>query len=267
MTEDVNQDRTPGILELLFDLVKARLGTIVVLTVIGGLIATWIGFDLSIPRRFRLVFFTFVFMLPFGYIVGNYLVQLLWNPNWIFLVDFDARDRDGALYRFPFDSFRDLDVLDGELCQLTPHLYVGKAVDLEAGTAVGTWHGTLNDRELARALQKVRECRDLLEDDARKGFVLETSAFVVVERAARRTALQVIETFKTGTLPDGGEALSSAVDDALHDFELDKELEDSILEQDPDVEEVARDPVEDVDDPEAPDGIAGPQPAPEAADD
>lgn len=246
MNDRVRRDRTPTVLELVFDLLKARLWTILAVVTGAVLVILWLRVDLSVPRWGRLVFFTYVFMLPAGYITGNYLVNLLWDPQTVFLVDFDAREVDGALFAFPFDDFRELDVLDGELCQLTPNLYVGKDVDMEAGTAVGTWHGTLSDRELARALQKVRECRDVLEADARKGFALETSAFVIIEKACRKTALQVIRTFERGVLPDEGEALSEVVDEALAEFDLDKELEDMDLE--------APDPAEAAGEAAAPDG-------------
>lgn len=269
MSDRLNRERTPTVLELLFDLLKARLWTIAALVLGGGVVAVWLSVDLSVPRWGRLVFFTYLFTLPAGYVVGNYLVQLLWDPRHVFLVDFDARERDGALFAFPFDDFRGLEVLDGELCQLTPNLYVGKQVDLEAGTAIGTWHGTLDDRELATALQKVKECRDLLEKDAREGFALKTSAFVIIEKAARNTALQVVRTFERGVLPDEGEALSEVVDEALADFDLDDELEDLDMDDEVDVAEASGEAAATGGDPgepadrAPPDGAAGP----EAADD
>jgi hypothetical protein len=97
-------------------------------------------------------------------------------------------------------------------------------------TVVGTWRGTLDDRELARSLQKVRECREQLQQDAQRGFVLETSAFTIVHRAARETSLNVVEMFKSGTLPDQGDSLNEAVDDALEQFDFQDELDDSLLD-------------------------------------
>jgi hypothetical protein len=114
------------------------------------------------------------------------------------------------------------------MTQLSPSLYVAKNVDLEELTCVGTWRGTLDDRELARSLRAVRECRGQLQDDAQRGFVLETSAFTIVRSAARKAALDVTEMFASGTLPDGGASISEAVDSALEDFGFSEEIETTI---------------------------------------
>ena len=198
-------------------------GTIVV---IG--IAAIVGFDLQVPRFWTVAGLAALFMAPLGYLTGNKVVSWLYNPAWVYLFDLDARVLDGGIYRLPLEDFRELEILDDDefvnstydLTQLSPNLYVGKQVDLEDMTVVGTWRGTLDDRELTRALRAVHECRGQLQDDAQRGFILETSAFIVVRRATRNTVKRVVELFEDGSLPDSGAGIDRAIDKELEEFGL-----------------------------------------------
>lgn len=242
----INAEKPPSYWGLAFDLLKARLGTLLIAFGLFAAVIVYFQFELTIPRRFRLAGFTFLFLLPVGFIVGNYIKNLLWDPNYVYLVDLDAVEVDGALYQFPFDHFRQLEVIDGNLCQLTTHLYTGKEVDLEAGTALGTWRGTLDDRELLRALRKVAECRGTLEDDAKRGFVLETSAFMIISQAARESVLHIVRMFQKGSLPDDGAALNAEIDAALEEYGLEDKVEEIAETEAGDVEAAADDPLADV---------------------
>jgi len=208
---------------------KAHLPTLVVLSVAAGIVATIVGFDLDVPRFWYIAGLAAAFMSPLGFVTGSKVVGWLYNPSWVYLIDLDARELDGGVFRLSLDEFREMDVLDDdefinrsyELTQLTPNLYVGKQVDLEDMTVIGTWRGTLDDRELARSLRVVSECRGQLQDDAQRGFILESSAFVIVRRATRNTVESVIETFERGSLPDSGDGITEAIDAELEDFGLD----------------------------------------------
>ena len=188
-----------------------------------------VGFDLEVPRFWYVFGVAAVGLSPLGFLVGNKVVSWLYDPAWVYLIDLDARVLDGGIYRLPLEDFRELEILDDDefvnstydLTQLSPNLYVGKQVDLEDMTVVGTWRGTLDDRELTRALRAVHECRGQLQDDAQRGFILETSAFVVVRRATRNTVERIVELFEDGSLPDSGEGIDRAVDQELKDFGLD----------------------------------------------
>jgi hypothetical protein len=238
----LRRDKPPTVAALLFDFLKARFLSIIFAFMIFGSIIAYFQFDLSVPRRARLAGFTFLFLLPAGYMVGNYIKNLLWSPNYVYLVDLDAAEVDGALFQFPFDHFRALEVVEGELCQLTTHLYTGKDVDLAAGTVKGTWRGTLSDRELLRCLQKVAECRGTLEDDAKRGFVLETSAFMIISQAARKTVIEVVRMFEKGSLPDDGNALTAEIDAALERYGLEEKVEEIADTEYGDVEAAVEDP-------------------------
>ncbi|WP_418284896.1 hypothetical protein [Halorubrum sp. DTA46] len=199
----------------------------------GGLVLVGVslivGFNLEVPRFAKVAAIAAVAMAPLGLFTGSKVVSWLYNPQWVYLFDLDARELDGGIYRLPLDEFKELEVIDDdgflnrsyELTQLTPNLYVGKQVDLEEMTVVGTWRGTLDDRELARSLRAVSECRGQLQDDAQRGFILESSAFVVVRRATRNTVESIIKTFEEGSLPDSGDGIERAIDAELEDFGLD----------------------------------------------
>lgn len=221
---------------MFFDFLGARLLSILGVLAIGGGLLVLVGVDPSIPRWAKLVTFTMLAFAPLGWGFGNWLLGLLYSPNYQYLVDLDAAYLDGAIYQLPPEDFRELSVTDEDgnpetpydITQLSPNLYVGKQVDLDELTCVGTWRGTLDDRELARSLRAVRECRGQLQDDAQRGFVLETSAFTIVRSASREAALDVVEMFQSGTLPDAGKSINEAVDAALEDFGFSKEIETTI---------------------------------------
>ncbi|MUW13737.1 hypothetical protein GJ633_02990 [Halorubrum sp. CBA1125] len=195
---------------------------------LGGL-SLIVGFDLEVPRFWYIFAIAAAFLSPLGFMVGNKVVSWLYDPQWVYLIDLDARVLDGGVFRLPLEDFRELEILDDDefvnstydLTQLSPNLYVGKQVDLEDMTVVGTWRGTLDDRELTRALRAVHECRGQLQDDAQRGFILETSAFVVVRRATRNTVERIVELFEDGSLPDAGEGIDRAIDQELSEFGLD----------------------------------------------
>lgn len=235
---DLRRD-SPSTFEVVVDFVKARFLTLVGLAALGLAWASYQNVDLTIPREVKLFGLTALILLPAGWMVASWVMSQLWDPNNVFLLDLDARYTDGALYRFPFEQFHALEVVDGELDEVTSSLYIGKAVDLDEMTVKGTWRGTMDDRELLRALQKVEECRGQLEEDARIGFTLETSAFTIVRNAVRETTRTVVRTFEKGTLPDEGEGVNQAIEDAIEKFDLDERIGENL---DPDLEEASTDP-------------------------
>jgi len=225
---DTDKSDKPRFLKLV-DWLKTKIPQLIAGTVVLTVAAGFLGFDIEIPRFWKVAGLAGLFMLPLGILTGKQVVGWLYNPSWVYLIDLDARVLDGGIYRLPLEDFRELEILDDDefvnstydITQLSPNLYVGKQVDLEDMTVVGTWRGTLDDRELTRALRAVHECRGQLQDDAQRGFILESSAFVVVRRATRNTVERIVELFEDGSLPDSGEGIERAVDQELKDFGLD----------------------------------------------
>ncbi|WP_281193753.1 hypothetical protein [Halorubrum sp. F4] len=221
-------DEQPAYLDLL-DWVRARAPQLVLVGTALSVVAILVGFDVEVPRFWYVAAIAGLFTIPLGWMTGSKVVAWLYNPSYVWLIDLDARVLEGGIYRLPPDDFRDLEVLDDDefinstydLTQLSPNLYVGKKIDLKDMTVVGTWRGTLDDRELTRALRAVHECRGQLQDDAQRGFILETSAFVVVRRATRNTVKRIVDLFEDGSLPDSGEGIERAIDKELEEFGLD----------------------------------------------
>lgn len=216
------------------DFLRARFLSIVAVACVGSGLLILIGVDVSVPRRAKLAAVAFGLIVPYGFVAADYVTSLMPDPDWVWLVDLDARVVDGALFRFPSDDFRELTVVGPsgepsrsyEMTDLSPFLKVGKNVDLEAMTVEGTWRGTLSDDDLLRALSKIEECRGSLEEKAQRGFTIETQAFSIIRNAARSCVLSVVRTFEEGTLPDQGESLADEVDRALEQYDLQDELSD-----------------------------------------
>jgi hypothetical protein len=224
--------------EQLLDFFKARLGTILGFLFILVGVALYLGFQPTITREMKIIGYSFLFLLPYGWIVGKKVIAWLHDPQFIYLVDLDARYLDGALYQIPFTDFSKLETRDGEMTQLTPNLYTAKDVDLDEFEATGTWRGSLPDPDLCRELQNVRDCRGDLEAQARRGFIWETSGRIIVRNAVRENVRSVIEMFETGTLPDKGASFHEAVDNRLEEWDLEETLDDidGDMDQPPDAE-------------------------------
>ena len=229
---DPEQFRRRSRTELFFEFVRSRFLSIVAVLLIGFGIAALIGYDPEVPRWSKLLAFTAVACVPIGYVLGNWLTSLLYNPRYQYLVDLDATETDGALYQLPYDDFAELDVQNGELDRLTDRLHAGKNVDLETATVDGCWRGTLTDRELLTALSKIEECRGTLEEDAKRGFRIETQAWTIIRNATRKATLSVVETFERGTLPDDGQGIGTEIESALSDFDLDRQIRDTDFSDD-----------------------------------
>lgn len=229
----------------LADWLKENVALVLAAGLLAAAAALHLGYDIEIPRFWKVAGLAGFIVAPWGMFLGSKVLEFLHDPMPIYLIDLDARETEGALYRLTFSAFNDLDVRSGQLTQLTPNLRVGKDVDLEAGEVTGTWRGTLDDVELARALETVYECRGELQDQAQRGFAIETSATVIVRNAVRDTTRSIMDTFKSGTLPDEGDGLEAAIDSELEKFDLENRVE---MEEDLEVApaEVADGPTEEL---------------------
>ncbi|MFC6976492.1 hypothetical protein ACFQL1_20325 [Halomicroarcula sp. GCM10025709] len=161
-------------------------------------VAAVIGVD--IPRNVRIIGLSGLISLVFlGRPTGKKVRSMLWDPNYIWIVDVDARVLEGGIFHMPAQRFQQWTVTEGSLDWVSPNLAFGKQVDLLEQTVEGTWRGTLSDRELMRALQAVEECRGQLEEDAKRGFAIESQAFTIVRNATRKAVFRIVETFEKGT--------------------------------------------------------------------
>lgn len=233
------------------------------LTVLAGVVL--VGFavtsvlDVDVPRSVRLIGVVAAVTTPLvGRPAGKRVVGMLWDPSFVWLVDLDARRFDAGIYRIPAQRFREWDVTDGSLDWVTPHLAFGKNVDLVNSTVEGCWRGTLSDRELMRSLQAVEECRGQLEDDAKRGFAIESQMWTIVRGATRQAVMRVVSTFERGTLPDEGEGITEEIDSAIEQFGLERKIRQTEQDDSPAADvpgaDLDVDPLADLDD--APEGGA-----------
>lgn len=207
------------------DVLKDRMGTILGAVLILAGLAAFAGWSIEIPRFWYVYGLSFAFLLPGGWFVASYARNLLPSPEPDWVVDLDARELDGALFKFPPGTVDTFDVPDGqEIEQLASNLYAARGVDLEALELGGTWRGTLSDRELMIALEAVYECRGELEEQARRGFVIEKRFFSLLRNSTRDEVLSVVRSFEEGTLPDDAASLRDNIEKAVEDHGLDSHV-------------------------------------------
>ena len=194
--------------------------------VIGlGLLVVSSFLGVTIPRNLKIIgTSSLVSLVLVGRPVGKKAASWLYDPNFIWLLDVDARVKKAGIFRVPAQRFREWSVGDGNLDWVSADLAFGKNVDLEEQSVDGTWRGTLTDRELMRSLQAVEECRGQLEDDAKAGFAIESQAFTIVRNATRKAVLTVVNTFEQGTLPDDGSGITDEIDSAVEQFGLERKI-------------------------------------------
>lgn len=219
-------NRRPTKFELVLDLVKERMLTIVVLIIAIMVFIGFMNWDISVPRFWKIAFIAALITLPYGKYVGEYVKNLLFEPFYVYVVDLDARITDAALYQFPFNDFMKLESENGEIDQVTPNLAFAKNVDKEELKCHGTWRGTLSDRVLLRQLEKIDECRTMLENDAKEGFAVKTKSRSIIRDATFDATMSVIKLFDAGTLPDEGKGIDDAVEKAIEKYDLDELIED-----------------------------------------
>jgi hypothetical protein len=223
------------------------------LVVIGLLMVT----GTSIPRPVKLGGIAFIIsMFTVGSWTARKAAELFDGPGWVWLVDVDLLELDGAgIYRWPRPKWQDVQVTEGELYWSAPNLAFGKNVDLEANTVDGVWPGTLDDRELMIALSKLHEMRNILEEDAQRGFAIETQLFSIVRSSTRQAVMSVVDTFERSTLPDEGEGINRAIDDAIDQFDIDRRTPDRDDDPMPDRAPESDGPLDDLADQAAADAV------------
>lgn len=230
-------------------------GAIFALSVLLLVLGSLLGWNIEIPRWVQVVAGTAaISFLTVGLWVKKRTLDLLWDPSWIWVVNLSASETGkGGIYRWPSQQFRELSVEEGQLDWCNPTLAFARDVNLPESRLVGTWRGTLSDRELLLKIENIKECRGRLEEDAKRGFSIEAQAHSIIRVAAQRAVLRIVDTFERATLPDDGEALSREIDRALDSFDLDDhvresfdDLEDEMPDLDDDLDAVRNGETNDV---------------------
>jgi hypothetical protein len=190
-------------------------------------VAAFLGIEL--PRNLRTIgIFAAIGAPLIGNPISARVVDLLYSPNYRYLVDLKAEDpSSGSIIRMRSEWYRqNMTVIEGEVDWVNPSVGFARDVDLEAGTCRGVWRGTLSDRQLMTALAEVRKCKGQLQEDARRGFAIRSQAVTIVRNAARSIGHHIVATVQTGELPDRGEGLDHAVEDAIESMDFSQDLDD-----------------------------------------
>lgn len=196
------------------------------LLVLAGLGAVGVLPDGELPRSLHIaVLFAAVLAAPADLLAARPVRSWLWDPKPVYVVDVALDTESGALWEFSGQGLQELEVVDGSLHWVTPQLVFAKNYEPDAMRIRGTWPGSMSDRELLIAREKLKELRGRLERDAKHGFALRAQFATIVRSAAARATMRVVETFERGTLPDEGESLHEEIDAALDAFDVDGTLE------------------------------------------
>jgi len=232
---DQKQNQTdqsrPAWLELVIAY-RLFIGAILSLALIGVIGYVWINGvpEISIGTTGKVVLVSLFLAVPTGAILARPVVRWLYHKDSRYLVVLGLHDEAGVWELSPA-AWSKLDVVEGELNhwqEARVPLYGATEFDPDTLEARGTWRGSLPDRDLARSLIKVDEIRQVLEDDAKRGFAIETMSFTIVRNATRDAVKSVVKTFERGTLPDEGEAIGDRIDQAIERFDLEKTVENEL---------------------------------------
>lgn len=216
--------------KLLFLGLLSRFWTVTVVLAVVVLLGLWANFLPPLPRWLEVGAVASIAVVPIGWAAGV-KVDAATEPQYHYIIDVEVPgsvgDR-GALYELAEEDFREFEVREDSLEDWSPFLHAAKGVHIdELYAEEGTWAAAMSDRELMTAKAKLSELRGQLEEDAKKGFVLETNAFIIIRGATQAAVRRIVETFERGSLPDDGEGLNDRIDEALDRFDL-GEAEDSV---------------------------------------
>jgi len=188
------------------------------------------------------------------------IVNWIYDPPEVHLLELDARETDIALYKLSPQQFADMTVVHDELYRMHGEVEVWccRAYVPDRNTAIGTWMGSASDMELVRERERIEEIRGTLEDEAKKGVRLRMQLSSIVRDAVGRITNDFIKTYEGETIY-AGDRIGDAVDDALDEYELDSPGNDP---ETPDAQEETGkeatgekvDPTESIEQPVAADG-------------
>lgn len=226
MNPEGNPPRSPRLHESLERFLSTNFWRLIGIGLIGAAAAMYfdVSFPTEPPRWAHVVFWTAVLGSPVAYVMASKVVDLLYDPFGVVLLDLDARETDVAIYNIPKKRWKEVTVRDGDLKRLDAmqFVYTGKDFDPDELTVTGTWRGSLSDYELVRQQAKIAELRGRLETEAKRGFAIETQSWTIVRKASIRAVKSIVRTFERGTLPSkDGLEVADAVDDAIESFEFD----------------------------------------------
>ncbi len=161
-------------------------------------------FELSTSVKVALVTVAAVGLL--GWTPASRIVDWLYTPAVVHLLVLKAEGGGVRLYRLPAGTWRNVEVVEGELYrdEEAPGLYVARTFNPVELTATGTWRGSLSDIELLRNEEKIREVRENLEARAKAGEELRIRFSAAVRTEVQRRARHILEVLEERVIAGDG---------------------------------------------------------------
>lgn len=160
-----------------------------------------------------------------GWLAGSRVVDWLWEPNWRYVLELDARDDDLRMWRMTPEQFGRMQVVEGELKRwdaIYP-LYTVRKYDAEWNTAVATWMGSVDDVELLKERERIDEIRRELEQQAQEGLATRLRASSALRSAVNSIVSGILGRLEAATVDDEGQ-LESAIQEAIDEHDLEAEI-------------------------------------------
>jgi hypothetical protein len=156
-----------------------------------------------------------------GYLPSAKIVEWLYSPNWVYLLEVDARTDDFALWKLSPEQFDDLDVLHGELHRLsaTAEVWEAQAYVPDRNSAIGTWRGSASNMELLEERERIDELRETLEAEAQQGMSIRIKVGAIVRSAVNDIVHDIVGQYEGITI-HRGEQVENSVQEALEDYDL-----------------------------------------------
>ncbi|PSQ19584.1 hypothetical protein BRD00_01600 [Halobacteriales archaeon QS_8_69_26] len=163
-----------------------------------------------------------------GWFAGARVVAWLWEPDWRYLLDIDAREDPIKLWRLTPEKFGRLTVIEGDLKRWDARypVYTCRQYDPEMNICAATWMGSVEDVELLRERERIDEIRESLEAQAQEGMTTRMKASSAVREAVSRITNGMLAGMESSTFdPDGD--LEQAIAEAVENHDLDAEIREA----------------------------------------
>lgn len=214
---------------------------LMILALLGAFLGGVAIAEADVPQQFKVFYVTSVAGALVMYIPGKRLVNWLYDPNVIYLLELKAEGDELALWEFFPQQFKDLTVKTHSLDQFTSamgEIYVCRSYDPESNTAIGTWRGSMSDIEFMRYKEHIKEARGNLRRMAKEGQKIRGQLLSILVNAFNKIHGEFIEKYERDSIYKG-EKISEAIDESLSEMDLqanekrEKEKEETRAEKEP----------------------------------
>lgn len=201
-------------------------GAIAVGAIVVGvaMLLGWSPPSLSIPRPLKVAIVGLIVAVLIGWIPAAKIVSWLYNPPKRYIINLGLRESESpGIWRLSPSTWQDVEITEGEVYRWenTEHpTFEVESFDPESLEAVGTWRGSLPDRELLKREKQVEELRSELESEANRSIDLELSVSSRVRRAVKAIGQQIIDVHAETSIYSG-EEIADVLDDVRRDVEQD----------------------------------------------